>query len=92
MYISQLVFWSIVIGCLIASYYFYKSKDGRLRVLIIGLFLSVGWAHGVAGAYYLAYDLKLVGDWTVGIRILCNAPLALMIIRFVDYIRNVTKH
>jgi len=86
--ISQLLFWSIVIFSGVIAYEFYRSKDGRLRILIIELFLAKMWCYGVAGTYYLLWDLHHVSsDNALWLRIVCNLPMFIVMLRLYQFIR-----
>lgn len=86
--ISQFLFWAIVAFSGIIAYEFYKSKDGRLRVLIIELFLAKMWCYGIAGTYYLLWDLHQVhSDNALWLRIVCNLPMFIVMLRLYRFIR-----
>jgi len=69
------------------AYEFWRSKDGRLRVLIIRLFLSKVWVYGGAA---IIYGLELPFEqWFV--RLLLNAPMFIVMIQLWGYIRTHNK-
>jgi len=89
MLISQLIFWGIVIFSGMIAYEFYLSRDGLLRILIIQLFLAKCWQFGVAGSYYLAWDLGYFQTFDqVLLRVVCNTPMVIVMWRLWLYIRN----
>jgi hypothetical protein len=50
--LSQVVLGTIAIMAALLAYEFYKAKDGRLRLLVIELFISKIWLYGGALTYY----------------------------------------
>lgn len=89
MIFSQVIFWTIVIMSLLITYEFYLSRNGRLRVLIIELFLAKVWCYGIAGFYYLLWDLGYLHDLsTIWLRIVSNAPMMWVMVRLYLFIRR----
>lgn len=87
--ISQIIFWTIVVLSVNIAWLFYKSQDGRLRVLVIELFLSKIWVYGLAATYYLCLDFGHFRDLNViWVRIICNAPMFWIMLKLRNYIVN----
>lgn len=87
--LSQLLFWIIVAMSLFICYEFYLSKDGKLRLLIIELFLAKVWCYGVAALFYLFFDFGYFHSWpTIGLRIVCNGPMMIVMVRLYLFIRR----
>lgn len=84
---SQILFWSIAIASIFIAYEFYRSQDGKLRKLIIELFLAKTFVYGGAGLYYLFFDFGLIGAEPVWIRIILNAPMCAVMVRLYRFIR-----
>lgn len=72
MIISQLCFWSVAIYSTNTAWKFYKSVDGRMRVLTIRLFVAISVVYTIAGTHYLLYDFSLLEQWNIFERILCS--------------------
>lgn len=75
----------ITIGILSAliAYDFYRSTDGRLRILMIRLFVSKIWVYGGAALFYAfmpVYDLAWV-------RPILVAPMFLVMLQLWKHIR-----
>lgn len=85
--ISQLLFWGIAVFSLLIAIKFYQSKDGRLRVLIIELFLAKIWVYGGAAVYYLLQDVGFIPHWSpVFIRLALNLPMFFVMFRLYVFI------
>lgn len=65
---------------------FYKSRNGRLRILIIELFLAKIWVYGGAFILYLIVD-----NMTAWMRLALNVPMFIVMLRLYGYIRGL-KH
>jgi len=86
--IAQLFLITISICAGIIAYQFYRSKDGRLRILIIELFISKVWVYGGAAIYYLLLHYKIdVGVSASVVRIILNLPMFVVMLRLYSYIR-----
>jgi len=79
----------IVIALLSAfiAYEFWRSKDGRLRILIIRLFLSKIWVYGGAAIAY-TWSINL-DEWVT--RVILNAPMFIVMIQLYGFIRMKDK-
>lgn len=85
--VSQLIFWSITLLAVNIAWLFYKSRGDRLRTLVIELFLSKIWVYGLAGTYYLCWDLGYLHGWSaIWVRIICNAPMVYVMFKLRNYI------
>lgn len=76
--------WTIVILSFFIAHEFYKSKDGRLRVLIIELFVAKMWVYGGAAIYYWFNP-----SWSPEVvRICLNLPMLFVMLKLWSFIRN----
>lgn len=86
--LSQLFLLIIVIMSALVAFEFYKSKDGRLRILIIALFVTKIWVYGGAMIYYGMID---AGLWSkvnpLTLRLVLNAPMCIVMVKLWQYIR-----
>jgi|GEM_PF-2568761 len=89
MLISQIMFWGIFIFSLCIWYEFYRATDkGKLRSLIMELFLTKAWVYGFAGAYYLIWDLGYFQNSSaLWVRIICNVPMVFVMWRLYRFIK-----
>lgn len=88
MILSELLFLGIVIFSLFIWYEFYISRDGKLRILIMELFLAKCWVYGLAGVYYLLVDFGYFdGLSTLWLRIACNLPMCIVMVRLYRWIK-----
>lgn len=86
--VSEIFFAAIVLFSTLIAYEFYKSKDGRLRVLIIELFIAKIWVYGGGGLYYyLRYTgyLPYLSLWWI---LILNAPMVWVMFRLYSFIRK----
>lgn len=82
--LSELFLIVIAVLSAFIAYEFWRSKDGRLRVLIIRLFACKVWTYGGAA---IAYILVLPIDvWTL--RVVLNAPMFIVMLQLYKYIRT----
>jgi len=90
---SQIIFWSLVVCAIDIAREFKRSKDpGLLRKIIIDLFITMSWCYGLAGSYYLLWDLHIVSsDNLLWLRLACNIPVFGAMIRFRRYIKKGNK-
>lgn len=89
MILSQLFFWGIVVLSAMIAHEFWKSKNGVLRKLIIAYFISKVWAYGIAAVYYLMQDMGYFsGAQPIWIRLICNLPMFIVMLRLWKYIRT----
>lgn len=65
---------------------FYKSKDGRLRILIIWLFLAKVIVYGGA-AVLILFQGHNYPSW---VKVALNAPMFVVMIELYGFIRNKT--
>ncbi len=66
---------------------FYKSKDGRLRILIIWLFLAKVLVYGGAGTLFLLHGVNYP-SW---LKVALNAPMLIVMIELYGFIRMKDK-
>lgn len=83
--ILQIFLFTIAIVSGFIAYSFYRSKDGRLRILMIELFLAKVWVYGGAGINEV-FHLHIV-SFTL-LRILLNLPMFFVMLKLWAYIRN----
>lgn len=82
------MFWGIVVFSYFIYLEFKRSKDGRLRILIMELFLAKIFVYGVAGAYYLAWDILAFPDnYSLLLRLVINAPMVIVMWKLYWFIR-----
>lgn len=90
MVLSQIIFWGVFIKGLFILIKFIKSDKqtgGRIRRLIIELFIAIVWLFGCAGIYYMFYDLGFFRqNLAVWLRIICNLPLFIIMFKFDKYL------
>jgi len=88
MLISQVLFWGNTIFFGSIARLFYLSVDGKIRILAINLFSALTWLFGVAGIYYLLWDIKVIeNDYSIYIRLICNAPLILVAVQWYRHVK-----
>lgn len=46
-YLYQIVFLHVTVNFFFIAYLLYRSKNGRLRQLLIWFFIALGWASGL---------------------------------------------
>lgn len=86
--ISQIIFLGIAIFSLFIAYKFYESKNGRLRILLIELFIAKFWVYGGAATYYLLQNYGYIPHWPpVYIRYALNLPMLYVMFRLWNFIR-----
>lgn len=85
--VLQIFLWTITIISAIIAYHFYKSKDGRLRILVIELFLAKIFVYGGAALYYLFGQNK----YPELIRMLLNLPMFIVMLKLWAFIRTDNK-
>lgn len=92
MILSQLIFWGVVVFSFLIYLQFKRFKDGKLRLLIMELFLAKMWCYGVTGLYYLFWDANYFHDWNlIVLRIFCNIPMLITMARLYFYIKRQNK-
>ena len=84
----EIVLWTIAIMSGLIAYEFYKSRDGRLRVLIISLFLCKVYLYGGSAVWFL---FSSAGNWTLVRALLFNVPMFIIMLRLWGYIRTHNK-
>lgn len=85
---SQIMFWVITILAVLITWEFYRSVDGRLRILMIQLFLSKVWIYGFAGTFYLFWDFGYFRSVDqLWVRLICNVPMFIIMIKLWLYIK-----
>lgn len=82
--ISQIELWTIAILAGLIALEFYKSTDGRLRILIIRLFITKVWVYGGTALYYMI----LPNISFVIVRIFLVAPMFLVMLQLWSFIRT----
>lgn len=89
MILSQIIMWCVFTkACLLANK-FYKSVDGRLRILCIQLFSSIAWLFGISAIYWLLWDTGYFTDVPlIWLRIIGNLPMFLIMFKFDSYINH----
>lgn len=87
--LAELFYMIIVaISCLIA-WEFYNIKDGKLRIIIIWLFLTKIWVYGGAMIYHILLDFKYIDKVEpVVVRLILNFPMVIVMLRLYKYIRT----
>lgn len=81
--VSQVLLWTVAILSAIIAYCFYKSKNGRLRLLMIELFSAKTLVYGGAAIYFL---IKPPVDF-VYIRIVLVSPMFFVMLKLYRFIR-----
>lgn len=90
--LSQVILWTIVIMSILIAHEFYKSKDGKLRILIISLFICKIWVYGGFATYNLLIDFGYINSIpAVYIRLILNFPMFIVMLKLWGYIRNREK-
>lgn len=85
--ISQLELVAIAALSAFIAWDFYRSKDGRVRVLMIRLFASKIWVYGGAALYYWLFpDQNML--W---VRAILNLPMVIVMFQIWGYIRLTNK-
>lgn len=87
-FLSQAFLLVIVVMSALIAHEFYIAKDGQLRLLIIGLFLSKIWVYGGAFVYFMLIDLKFITPVDpLLFRLILNFPMVVVMIKLWIYIR-----
>lgn len=81
----ELILLIIVAASAFVAHEFYKSKDGRLRILVIRLFLCKVWIYGGAAVLFMVYPPDKVALIRL---IVLNVPMLLVMLQLYQYIRN----
>lgn len=85
---SQIMFWTIVVLAWLIFYEFKRSVDGKLRILIMELFLAKVWAYGLAGLYFLFWDFGYFQTTSVlWLRLIVNLPMFWVMIKLYRFIK-----
>jgi hypothetical protein len=84
--ISQILFWSIGIFSAVIAWSFYKSVNGRLRILMIRLFCCKVWLY-VGAALWFLIIYKHTTISFVYIRIVLTLPMAITMFHIYRFIR-----
>jgi hypothetical protein len=85
---SQIMFWGITLFSCLIWWEFYKSINGRMRVLVLRLFATKIWIYGLAGAYYLAWDFGYFRDMSgLWLRLICNLPMVIVMFEWYKYVK-----
>lgn len=86
--IAQVFLWTIAFLAAIIAHEFYRSKDGRLRILIIELFISKIWVYGGAAIYFLWLQRNPAFPLSASlVRVILNFPMFVVMLRLYKYIR-----
>jgi len=85
---SELLFISITLFSMLIAYEFWKSKDGRLRVLIIELFIAKVWVYGGGGIYYYLRAIGYLPYLSLWWILALNAPMCWVMFRLYKFIRQ----
>lgn len=80
--VLQIFLWIIVFISVFIAHEFYKSKDGRLRVLVIRLFLAKIFVYGGA-AIAIIWGIN-----TPLVKIGLNLPMLLVMLQLYAFIRR----
>lgn len=84
--LTEIVLWTITILSALIAHAFYISKDGKLRVIIISLFIAKIWVYGGSALYFLIFATP---DRITLIRVIgLNAPMFMVMLRLWKYIRT----
>jgi len=75
MILSQFCYWSVALLSGHTAWKFFKSVDGRMRVLTIRLFSAICFVYTLAGSHYLLYDLGVLDQWNIVERIICSGVM-----------------
>jgi len=85
---SQILLWGIAIFSAMIWWEFYRSVDGRMRILAIRLFLTKVWVYGLAAIYYLLWDFGYFRDDSgLWVRLICNFPMIIVMFEWYRYIK-----
>lgn len=82
-WLSQIELLTIGLLSAFIAFDFYRSKDGRLRVLMIRLFVSKVWVYGGAALFYWLMPYGNI----VWARPILIAPMFLVMLQLWSYIR-----
>lgn len=81
----EIILWTIAILAGMIAYEFYKSKDGKLRILIISLFVCKVYLYGGAAIWFLFTNVNHTGL----IRsLILNFPMFCIMLRLYKYVRT----
>lgn len=78
---------TIAVLSVFIAYEFYKSKDGRLRILVIRLFLAKVFVYGGAAALLMFHGI----NYPIWIKVALNAPMFVVMLELYAYIRMKDK-
>lgn len=83
--VIELILLTIAVLAGLIAHEFYKSQDGRLRVLIISLFLCKVWIYGGAAVIFMIFP----PDSRALFRLLVlNFPMFCIMVSLYRYIKN----
>lgn len=81
--LSQILLWTVALLSGLIAHAFYTSKNGRLRLLMIELFIAKSVVYGGAAIYFLIMPPI---DF-VYVRITLILPMFIVMIKLYKYIR-----
>lgn len=87
--LSELFFCVVAVLAAMIAWEFFKTRDGKLRVIIIALFITKVWVYGGAMIYYLLLDFGYINKIeAVYIRLILNFPMVIVMLRLWKFIRT----
>lgn len=90
--LSQLFYGIIAIFSLLIALEFYHSRNGKLRILIIALFLCKLWVYGGSMVYHFLLDYNQIHKLDrIYIQLILNFPMVVVMVQLWGYIRNYKK-
>lgn len=84
--LSQILLWSISLLSAFIAWEFYTSKNGRLRILMIRLFVSKTWVYGSAAIWFMFFDAQYSNLFPY-VRVLITLPMAITMFQIYTFIR-----
>lgn len=81
--ITIIFLYAITLFSGLIAWEFFRSKDGRLRILIIRLFVAKVWVYGGAALIY-TFDWP-IDTWVM--RLVLNLPMFIVMLQLWEFIR-----
>lgn len=86
--LSQLFYAVIILLAVLIAWEFYKSKDGKLRIIIIALFIAKVWVYGGAMIYHFLLDFGYIKHVDrIFVQLVLNFPMVAIMLRLWKFIR-----
>lgn len=83
--VLQIFLWTIAVVSGMIAWEFYRSKNGRLRILLIRLFTCKVWLYGGSAVYFWSHPALSFRDTAV--RFVLITPMFIVMLMLWQFIR-----